>query len=367
MKNINILIKPSSEKCNMDCDYCFYHDISSKRITKDFGYMSVDTAKKVIDRVFEIDTLETATIGFQGGEPTLIGLDFFKEFVKYVEEKNKEKNIKFTFMLQTNGMFLSESFMKFFKEKNFLIGVSLDGNPQIHNLYRKDIGGHDTYERIKNVIKKMEEHEVSFNILTVITKEHTKNVEKLYKFYKKNNYEYLQFIPCLHPFNEQDASKPWLLDNPSYFRFLDELFNLWINDIKKGENAPNIRYFSNLISMLRGNPPESCDMRGICTIQNIIEADGSMYPCDFYVFENEKLGNVHENSLREMIYSQKSKDFIGQSIVKNTKCAKCKYFSLCRNGCKRSRDNETNLNLWCEATYKFLDKNYNDLVAVSRL
>ena len=166
MDAINILMKPSSGLCNMECDYCFYCDETQKREQESYGFMSDETLKNVIRKsVLAAD--KYCAIAFQGGEPTLIGLEFFEKVIEYVKHYNK-RNIQIEYALQTNGYGITKEWCEFFAKNNFLLGLSIDGLEFTHNTYRHNKKGEDTYQRIKETAVLFDEYKIEYNILTVV-------------------------------------------------------------------------------------------------------------------------------------------------------------------------------------------------------
>lgn len=368
MPPLALLIKPASGMCNINCAYCFYRDIANKRLQESYGFMSLETLEQVIKRAFDFAEGQ-CTFAFQGGEPTLIGLPFFMKMVELVKTYNT-KHIKINYALQTNGYRLSKEWGIFLKKHNFLVGLSLDGTIHSHNAYRKTIAGKGTFKEIMDTAHMFNAQKVDFNILTVVNSKTATAILKIYAFYKKYNFKYLQFIPCLDPFEEASGQKDYSLTPEKYGQFLCELFDLWYSDLTQGRMI-SIRLFDNYIGMLKGIQPESCDMCGVCSIQHVVEADGSIYPCDFYVFEKYRLGNVFKDSLVEMHSKRMELKFIEESIVTNPECHACKYYFLCRGGCKRHRmmsgDDDYQINYFCFSYKKFFAYAEERLIRISRM
>lgn len=364
MKNLSVLIKPASGKCNLRCHYCFYNDLMENRQVEDYGMMSIDTANNLIKKAIEFTKDGYCLFAFQGGEPTLRGIDYFKEFIALVKKYNIYKT-KVSYTIQTNGMVIDDEWSKFFYENNFLVGLSLDGYKDVNDINRVDKNNKGTYNKILKASKKFDKYKVKYNIVTVINKNNTKKIASIYKFYKKNNFQFLQFIPCLDPIKNNFDTKKYSLSIKDYEVFLNILFNYWYKDFKSN-NIVNIRFFNNIISIILGYAPESCDMRGQCSIQNVIEADGSVYPCDFFVIDKYKIGNINKNSFEDISKSDIAKNFIKESEKINIKCSNCKWFNLCHGGCKRYKDSNDNY-VFCDALYNFYEKNYEKLLEVSKI
>lgn len=362
-RNLSLMIKPSSSKCNLKCKYCFYHSISDARDIKDYGFLEEDTLKVIIQKASLYCNGGNCIIGFQGGEPLLIGLNFYKKLIEYVNEFSNKTT--FSFSLQTNGTLITDEWAIFFKENNFLIGISLDGNKYIHNLNRISYKNEETFNKVIKGISLLKKYNVDFNILTVVTSALCKKVESVYSFFKKNDFRYLQFIPCLEPLENKNLSlSEFSITKDEYKSFLINLFNLWYKDALEN-NYISIRMFDNILGLFFNQNYEACDMKGVCSCQHIIESDGSVYPCDFYTYETYKIGNILTDSFDNMHMHDTTIKFLKDSTKINDKCQSCKYYSICRNGCRRHRENQDNsLNYFCESYYDFysysLDK-FNNL------
>lgn len=353
MPPLNLLIKPSSGMCNLNCTYCFYHDLMSKREVPSYGFMSGELRETLIRKALDYAEGQCC-FGFQGGEPTMIGLDFYKEFVKLVEQYNQKK-IKVSYFIQTNGYGLSEEWVGFLAENHFLTGISLDGTIHTHNRYRKNYDGKDSFAQVMETIKLFNRYKADYNILTVVNKATAMSAKKIYQFYRKNDFRYLQFIPCLDPVGDEKGKEEYSLLPEAYGQFLCEMFDLWYDDFTHGRMV-SIRNFDNYLGMLRGYPPEACDMRGICSVQHVVEADGSVYPCDFYVLDQWRLGNIREHSFGEFGEMDKAGEFIRSSRNIDEGCRQCRYFNLCRGGCRRVREETGNgRNYFCRSFEMFFD------------
>lgn len=340
----------------MRCRYCFYADETQKRETESYGKMTQETMECLIRKALEASG-EACGFTFQGGEPTLAGLDFFRLFVKTVRQMNQGRR-KIQYNLQTNGYSLEEGWYPFLKENDFLVGISLDGSRNIHDRWRVDAQGRGTYEKVCGTIGKLKEYEIPFNILTVVTGTSARHAAEIYRYFKEQGLEYQQYIECLDPLDEEPGRCEYSLTPEKYEYFLKSLFDCWYRDMKQGRYVYN-RYFMNLWNILRGGRPESCNMRGSCGLQWVIEADGSVYPCDFYVLDEWKLGNIRENSWEEIDNRRKELRFVETSRVIPDECEKCGWFYLCRNGCRRNctdtPEGNRGRNYYCQAYRGFFE------------
>jgi len=326
-----------------------YADVSANRRVRNYGMMRRDTAETVIRRA--LDEATQVTFSFQGGEPTLWGLDNFRFFVETADRLNTgSKSVRYA--LQTNGMLLDEEWAGFFAAHGFLIGLSLDGHKDLHDANRRDAAGQGSYSKALKAAAMLRKAGAEFNILSVVTQKAARHGEKLYRFFENQNLKYLQFIPCIDDFGSTERQ----LRPAEYGQFLKTLFDLWYRDVMEGHGI-SIRYFDNLLSMYMGYPPELCAMDGTCHIQFVIEADGGVYPCDFYVLDPWRLGDVHEDSFTSMLESDKAERFISESKHIAEACSRCRWFALCRGGCKRDREPEpgaiASANRFCQAYQDF--------------
>ena len=369
MPALSLLIKPASGNCNMRCRYCFYADELDNREIRSYGKMSVDTMHTIVDKAMEYGDYE-CTIAFQGGEPTLAGLDFYRDLVAYVTAHENPKKLKIHYALQTNGYLINEEWAEFLGKNHFLVGVSLDGLKEIHDRYRLDAAGKGTYQRVISAIRLLEKHQVEYNILTVVTAATARNGQKIYKYFKKNHFGYQQYIECLDPIGEEPGQHEYSLTPEKYGEFLKSMFDAWYLDMRSGTYVYN-RYFENLMMIMAGQQPESCNMRGVCGKQWVFEADGSVYPCDFYALDQWCLGNINKNSFEEMDQKRDELGFIQWSMRQQEDCQKCRWFGLCRNGCRRNREpvtaEHTNRNYFCKSYQMFFEYAYPRLEEVYQL
>ncbi|MGN0421413.1 MAG: anaerobic sulfatase maturase [Lachnospiraceae bacterium] len=366
MPPISVMIKPASGNCNMKCDYCFYCDEQTKREQISYGMMSEKTLKNIIRKVI-LHADESCLLSFQGGEPSLAGLDFFLKAVEYVNHYNR-KNISIQYAFQTNGTNITEEWCTFFKENNFLVGISIDGTEEIHNCFRKFRNGEQTYKKILKSCKLMNQYQVEYNILTVVHKKTAEDIKKIYDYYKNQEWKYQQYIACMDPLYEEQGNQSYSLTPAMYGQFLSDLFECWYKDYKKG-TQPYIRQFENYVRILIGLMPEACEQQGICGVQYVAEADGSVYPCDFYMLDEYRLGNFNNNSISQMDEKRHLIRFQEISRKISEDCKSCQYIRLCRNGCHRNRilqQDGTYKNYFCDGYRFFFDKHLPQLEDIAK-
>ncbi len=347
MRHLAVLIKPASGMCNLNCRYCFYRDEQDLREIKNKGFLSDETARILIGRAL-LESTHEVTFAFQGGEPTLIGLAFFERFCATVDELNRE-NRTVHYCIQTNGILIDEKWCKFFHDRKFLVGLSLDGSAEIHDFFRVR-GEMGTFREVTRAAQLFKRFSVDFNILCVVTDQLARHPQRVYRSLTKSGYQFLQFIPCLNGFD--DESEEYSLKAETYGKFLIETFRLWAADFKAGKHV-SIRDFDNWIRVLCGYPPEMCSANGFCSCQFVVEGNGDVYPCDFYCLDEWQIGNVRENSFREMFESDVAQAFMKSGVCRNETCRICPYFAICRGGCRRNRSRGENQ--FCSAYRAFFD------------
>ena len=366
MNPISLLIKPTSGLCNLKCEYCFYFDVMDNRDCESFGMMSNNTLEKMIRRVFEVPRL-SVDLMFQGGEPTMIGLDYYELLVELVQKYNHE-NCPVNYTIQTNGILIDELFAKFFKKHNFLVGISIDGIKEVNDTFRLDQLGKGTYDRVLNGLNNLKKYDVDFNILSVVTNKTVHHTEEIYNELKNIGTDYLQFIPCIDSFDKSEGS--YTLSSDNYLEFLKRLFDAWYEDILINRRV-SIRYFDDILAVLLGYPPSSCTMYGYCVKHVVIESNGNIYPCDFYVLDEWLLGNVYDNSFHEILNNPIANDFVSNSINNFIKCNECKYYRICRGGCKRNKEPfikvEDKLTKFCDSYYNFFDYSIDRFIKIAEM
>ncbi len=351
MPPIHVLIKPASGLCNLRCSYCFYADEMAHRDRASYGLMSQQTLAVLVKKA--LDYAEgSCTFAFQGGEPTLAGLPFYQTCLQLVQQYN-QKGVQVDYALQTNGFLLDVDWCAFLAKHDFLVGLSVDGIASTHDAFRRDPQGQGTYHHTLQAARLLQSAGVRFNVLTVVNSRTAPNIGRIYQQYRKLGFDWQQYIACLDPL--QDCRKPYSLTPAAYGRFLIELFTLWAADVRRGKQ-PYIRQFENYLAILLGRQPESCEQRGCCALQYVVEADGSVYPCDFYTLDAHRLGNLLGDDLPVLQQRFLDSDFYKTAQNQTAACRACRYFALCRGGCRRHREHPTlpvGQNYFCESYKAF--------------
>ncbi|MFX1489111.1 MAG: anaerobic sulfatase maturase [Promethearchaeota archaeon] len=350
MKPFSLLIKPASADCNLRCAYCFY--IDHLRFVEKHPRMSEDTLKKIIASYMRTNQNGNYAFGWQGGEPTLMGLKFFKKAIEF-QTTYAPPGAIISNGLQTNGTLITNEMAKFFAEYRFLLGVSLDGPADLHNYYRKSIGLKPTHRLVLQGIERLKKYNVEFNILTLVNNITVERGTEIYKYLRDNGYNYHQYIPCVE-FDENNKLKPFSITGEEWGAFLCDVFNEWIkNDI----NKVSIRLFDSVLNYLVSETYSVCYMGEDCCQYFVVEYDGSVYPCDFFVRKDLLLGNVKTDSWTELINSPKYHKFGAQKANWDVNCEKCPFINFCHGDCQKFRFHDSvsskYLSILCKGWKKF--------------
>lgn len=347
----SLLIKPVSAVCNLDCAYCFYldreadpyRDLPARRMTG-------ETLDRLVDSYLFYSYPESV-FAFQGGEPTLAGLPFFEKLVRLQQDYARSGHA-ISNSLQTNGLQIDESWCDLFRNYNWLLGVSLDGPEPMHDLYRVNKGGKGTWRQVIQGIETLQRHKVEFNILCVLNRANVDQPKELYRFYKSLGVDNVQYIP-LSEFAPDGTPLPFTITPEQYGRFLCETFDLWWPDRRKFR----IRYFDNLAEALAGMRPGTCTMHESCDSYVVVEYNGDVYPCDFFVESQWRLGNVMVDSWPEITRRQRRYEFSQTKRIPHPECQRCEWQSICHQGCPKHRHDRyrrfEDLDYFCQA-YKMI-------------
>lgn len=332
MRRFSIMLKPASSACNLRCRYCFYADLAGKRDTFCFGSMSHETVEKILVNLSrDLKPGDGVEFAFQGGEPTLVGLDWYRDFVSMAKDILKQRQV--TYALQTNGTMLNREWAQFLKENGFLVGLSIDGLPKFHNSCRVDSAGNGTYAMVMDAVQLLREYRVDFNILCTLTAEIARHPAQIWGWICKNQFDYVQFTPCLDELGAPGKSS-YAIHPRRFSEFYTKLFPLWLADFRAGKYR-SIKFFDDVVNLLAFGTPTACGIHGACQCQMVLEADGSAYPCDFYCLDQYRLGNLREDSLLDMVRSETAKAFVNREREESPLCSQCRYDSFCGRGCRR--------------------------------
>ena len=327
----SLLIKPASAVCNLDCAYCFYLDRDADPYKElPARRMTLETLERLID-TYLFYSFPRSSFIFQGGEPTLAGLDFFEKLVE-LQTRHGRSGQEVSNALQTNGMLLDERWCWLFRQYHWFVGVSLDGPEPVNDLYRYNKQGRGTGRRVIESIELLQKHAVEFNVLCVLSQANVGKGKDLYRFFRSLGVANLQFIP-LAEFDPMGKPLPFAITAEQYGRFLLELFDVWWPDRRR----VRIRFFDNIAESLAGRKPSTCTMHETCDSYVVVEYNGDIYPCDFFVEKRWKLGNILEDSWAEIARRPRRFQFAGKKTLAHPECQVCDYQSICHAGCPKFR------------------------------
>ncbi len=355
MPPLTLLVKPVSGLCNLACGYCFGLDLFSRRGTAQAGVMDASLVDALLSRAFAYAE-GACTFVFQGGEPCLAGLGFYQDFVALARSR-RPPGLELGFMLQTNGVLIDDAWARFLAQEGFLTGLSIDGPRILHDKNRQFPDGSGSHGLVMDSARRLKEAKADFNVLCVVDSGIADNPLLVWDFFRRKGLDWIQYIPCLEPFG---AGRPGSAGAPSpgaLASFLKYSFEAWRHDLDEGRRV-SVRYFDDLLAMAMGSAPASCGMAGRCSAYITVDADGAVYPCDFYTLEEWRLGNVLEDGLGPMLASATARRFAALSEEGEARCRTCGVYGLCRGGCRRDRElalgGGLGLNRYCETWRDFL-------------
>ncbi len=359
------LVKPAGPDCNMACAYCFYYE-KQEYFDDTHSHMSEETLREMTRKCLSSSARQFG-FGWQGGEPTLMGLDFYRKAVEYQKEFGRGQLVSNS--LQTNGLLLNEQWADFLSSYKFLVGLSIDGPEHIHDHYRNDHGGRGTHSRVETVARLLLEKEVEVNALTVVNDYSVQYPDEIYTYLKELGFHYQQFIPCVetNPENPREAA-PFSVTGKDYGEFLCRIFDLWEADFVDGYATTSVRLFDTFSHIYLGMTPPECTVRRTCGDYLVIEHDGSIYSCDFFVEDAWHLGNILEDDPVELLNSKRQNLFGEMKARLPAKCLKCPWLHFCRGGCIKDRirdPRDKRFNHFCESYrifFAYADQRFRKLM-----
>lgn len=385
----NLMVKPAGSLCNLDCAYCYYldkADIYGGREPR----MSIDELERFVRTYIEACQSDEVVFNWHGGEPLVLGLDFYRKAVEF--EKRYAGGRKISNTIQTNATLMTAQWASFLRDEGFLAGVSIDGPADIHDKFRRDKGGRPTFERVVKGIEMLYRAGTQYNLMCTVNSASEGNGLKVYSFLKSLGSAYIQFMPVLehvvYPVGQdgrRDRKKrphivspcqtdaviaPWSVSSTGYGRFLCDIFDYWVrNDV--GRVFVNI--FEAVLALWCGAQPCTCSFSQTCGGNAVVEHNGDIYCCDHFVYPEWKVGNLYEDNLSEVMTSPLQVKFgLDKRNALPKKCLACKYVQLCNGECpkhrfSRTESGETGLNALCDGLYRFFDRSAPYMQEMKRL
>jgi uncharacterized protein len=351
---IHVVAKPIGPVCNLNCEYCFYLEKQALFSSGEQYRMSNDVLTAFITNYITSQPTPVVEFVWQGGEPTLLGLDFFKRVIELQKPFVGRKTI--TNSLQTNGTLLTPEWCQFLKKHNFMVGISLDGPKKIHDRYRRDRKGNGTFAQVMRGLHLLQKHEVEYNVLACVAKETAKNPLDVYRFFKDTGIEFIQFTPIVERLSDaqtgqsgmrlagpaaldmkgqQGAVTAWSVIPEEYGDFLIGIYEEWV---RRDVGKTFVMNFEWALNAWIGNPSPVCVHARTCGRSVVIEHNGDVYACDHCVYLPYKLGNIKTDRLLSMVEKSLRSGFgVSKETVLPRCCKECEVLPACQGGCPKHR------------------------------
>ncbi len=329
---LSLLVKPASADCNLACEYCFYLPKSALYPETPRHRMPEPVLERLMSEYMPLAYPE-ASLVWQGGEPTLMGLDFFRRAAE-LEQRYGRPGQTVANGLQTNGLLINDDWAAFLAHYNFLVGLSLDGPPHVHDHYRRTRGGRPSFEQVMRAQKVLHRGGVEHNFLVMVTPVSAPRAAEIYRFFVGRGFRYLQVIPCVEYVADTRQPEPYTVSAADYGRFMCDLFDLWADgDWRK----VFVRDFNDFLSVYMGRVMPTCIHRQRCGDYVVIEYNGDVYPCDFFVEPELKLGNIMDRPLAEIVEDSLFAEFCDHKSDYAPECTRCEWLWLCYGACPKHR------------------------------
>ena len=358
----NIMIKPVGSLCNLRCRYCYYLDKADIYGGKE-PRMTCEMLETFIREYIAANDVPEVLFNWHGGEPLLMGLDFYRKAIQLQEKYASGKRIRNA--LQTNATLVTAEWADFFRENGFLIGVSLDGPRDVHDCYRAGKGGGSTFDRVVKGMSELYKAGVQYNVMATVNRQCEGRGLEIYQFLKSVGTRFIQFMPVLEhvkdgrivsPDVEGTRIAPWSVSAEGFGRFLCDIFDYWV---RHDVGRVFVNQFDSTLALWCGVQPGICTFAETCGGNTVIEHNGDLYPCDHFVYEKYRLGNVLETDLRTLMASEKQIRFgIDKRNGLPKKCVTCRWYFACHGECPKHRFNRTDsgepgLNALCDGYNMF--------------
>lgn len=360
------MVKPIGSACNLDCHYCYYRD-KSEIYGNNMPRMSEELLETYIRQYIQGASQQNISFCWHGGEPLMAGLPFFRKAMELQKKYAGDKVIENT--LQTNGILVNEEWCSFFKDNNFLVGLSLDGPEDIHDAFRHDCGGAPTFARVMKAAELMARTGVEFNILSTVNARSEGRGAEVYKFLRSLN-PYMQFLPVVEfvrqrpgkrplivsPDEEDAVEAPWSVSSKGYGQFMCDVFDEWV---KFDVGRCFVQLFDVTLANWCGVQPPLCAFGEVCGDGMVVEHNGDVYSCDHFVYPEYRLGNIMTGELADMYRSEEQQSFgRDKRDALPMECKRCSYYFLCHGECPKHRfayakNGEPYMNVLCEGYKMF--------------
>jgi len=361
--SFHVMAKPTGSRCNLNCSYCFFLKKDQLYPASDFR-MKEEVHETYIKQLLEAHNAPQVTVAWQGGEPTLMGLDFFRRSIE-LQKKYQKPGTTVENTFQTNGILLNDEWCRFFHENHFLVGMSMDGPKELHDIYRKDKGGDGTFDRVMKAVRMLQKHSVEFNILCTVNSKNAAHPLAVYRFFRDTlKAQYIQFIPIVERVNENgqtgfqagDRVTERSVPPEQWGRFLIDIFDEWV---KRDVGRTFVLNFDGALAGWLGRAGTVCIFGRTCGGGMALEHNGDVYSCDHFVEPGYYLGNIMQAPMRELAESDKQRKF-GRDKWDALPgfCRECDFLFTCNGECPKNRfiktpDGEPGLNYLCKGYNSF--------------
>lgn len=358
------MAKPAGASCNLSCRYCYYLDKSKNRLVKQ-QKMTDEVLERFIREYIAAQTQEAVMFTWHGGEPLLRDLQFYRRAIELQRKYSDGRHIDNC--LQTNGTLITAEWCKFFRDNNFLIGLSIDGAQPFHDEYRKDRNGNPTFPRVLKAARLLDLYGVDWNAMATVNRHNADYPVEFYKFFRDSlKSRYVQFSPIVERVNEDGQVQPdmpggeiadYSVTPEQWGRFLCGVFDEWV---KSDVGRVFVQIFDATLANYVGVPPGVCTLSGQCGEALAMEFNGDVYSCDHFVYTDHKLGNISDSTFAAMTDTDRHRKFIRESRRLPRKCLECKYLSACHGECPKNRiipstDGGPNSNYLCVGYHRYFE------------
>ena len=357
----HVMVKPCGASCNLSCQYCYYRAAEALYPDKPLR-MAAETLDRFTKQFIESQLVPEITFAWQGGEPTLMGLDFFRAALDYQSRYQRPGQvIRNTF--QTNGVLLDDTWCGFLHRHGYLVGISLDGLPEAHNAFRLDKRGVPTYDSVMKGLALLQRHRVEFNVLTCVHAANAGQPLEVYHFLRDEvGARFIQFIPVVERTSPTDwSSGPATSRSVSGKQFGDFLIAVFDEWIRRDVGEVFIQIFDAALGAWFGAPPSMCALAPTCGTAVVLEHNGDVYSCDHFVDSAFLLGNIWDRHIAQLVGSEQQRRFgLAKREALPVSCHRCEFLFACHGGCPKDRllttpSGETGLNHLCSGYWAFFN------------
>ena len=355
LPGFHLMAKPGGSRCNLSCQYCFYLR-KVELYPKSTFWMSDEVLEEYIRQTIVAHRITEVTFAWQGGEPTILGIDFFKKALD-LQKKYCRPGMVIHNTIQTNGILLDDEWCEFFTRNHFLVGISIDGPQELHDACRTDAAGKGSFDRVMHGLALLKKHKVEFNILCTVNAVNGNHPPEVYRFFRDEvKAQFIQFIPVVERDRKSGTPTPLSVGPEQYGKFLIGVFDEWV---KHDVGTIYVQHFDTALANWYGEPHGICVFSPSCGSALVIEHNGDIYSCDHFVDRDHLLGNILTESLTGLVNSERQRQF-GLSKRENLPnyCRKCPVLFACRGECIKNRfvvtpEGEPGLNYLCEGYRMF--------------